>query len=367
MTVSRSPVFLPLSLAIGVTVVSGAFGVAHAACTTATPCVTTPEALGSTVDGVSLNGTIAVGRYFNGSATHAYRWNSGGGGILDLGTLGGTLSQASAVSADGSVIVGLSKDAANRDRAFIWTSGGGMVDLGTLGGTQANAYDVSADGSVVVGFSGIGQEIHAFRWTGGTMQDLGTFAGGRYATARGVSGDGQVVVGNSELADLSTYHAFRWTSAGGMVDLGTLGGPFSEASDANFDGSVVVGSFQFSGAAMHAFRWTAAAGMTDLGTLAGGIDARAYAISADGSIIVGSATVNGLQSNHAFRWTAGSGMSDLNTLLANAGVNMSGILLTEARAISPDSQFIGGVGNFSGNSHGFLVRYFDREGGPLLA
>jgi probable HAF family extracellular repeat protein len=51
-----------------------------------------------------------------------------------LGTLGGNDSVAYGVSADGSVVVGWSYNAAGYPRAFRWTAAGGMQDLGTLGG-----------------------------------------------------------------------------------------------------------------------------------------------------------------------------------------------------------------------------------------
>jgi probable HAF family extracellular repeat protein len=72
--------------------------------------------------------------------------------MQNLGTLGGSESEAFGVSADGSVVVGWAYNAAGQTRAFRWTASGGMQDLGTLpGGSLSVAYGVSADGSVVVG------------------------------------------------------------------------------------------------------------------------------------------------------------------------------------------------------------------------
>ena len=54
---------------------------------------------------------------------------------LDLGTLGGSFSYATAVSASGQV-VGYSTTLGDvASHAFSWTEAGGMVDLGTLGGS----------------------------------------------------------------------------------------------------------------------------------------------------------------------------------------------------------------------------------------
>jgi probable HAF family extracellular repeat protein len=52
--------------------------------------------------------------------------------ITWLGTLPGyNRSEASGVSADGSVVVGWAYNAAWQDRAFRWTAAGGMQDLST--------------------------------------------------------------------------------------------------------------------------------------------------------------------------------------------------------------------------------------------
>lgn len=106
----------------------------------------------------------------------------------------------------------------------------------------------------------------------------------------------------------------------------------------------------------HAYRWEGGA-KEDLGTL-GGTDSYAFALSEDGSIIVGGSHVAG-DTQHAFRWTAATGMQDLNTLLTDAGVDMSGITLTFGRYLSADAQFIAGAANVSGEAHAFVVRYYD--------
>ena len=74
------------------------------------------------------------------------------------------------------------------------------------------------------------------------------------------------------------------------------------------DGSVVVGATDLppNGPITvpgHAFRWTQAGGMQDLGSLGAGLGSGATAVSADGSVVVGIATVSG-GGTHAFRWTS---------------------------------------------------------------
>jgi probable HAF family extracellular repeat protein len=140
--------------------------------------------------------------------------------LIWLGTLGGSGSAATGISADGSVVVGWARNAAGQWRAFRWTPAGGMQDLGTLGGGSSAAKGVSADGSVVVGWAtNAAGQARAFRWTAARgMQDLGTLPGGDESWASGVSADGSVVVGGGG-EDIWQLYVFRWTASGGMKDL----------------------------------------------------------------------------------------------------------------------------------------------------
>jgi probable HAF family extracellular repeat protein len=133
-----------------------------------------------------------------------------------LGTLGGNQSEASGVSADGSVVVGWAENAAGQGRAFRWTAAEGMQDLGTLGGRQSYAYAVSADGAVVVGWAEKAVwQGRAFRWTAsGGMEDLNTtYAslltnGSELVWARAISPDGRYIVGWGYNATTRRYEAF---------------------------------------------------------------------------------------------------------------------------------------------------------------
>jgi probable HAF family extracellular repeat protein len=164
-----------------------------------------------------LSGTarapVAVGAAIKGSnafgpAFHAFRWTPAGG-LQDLGVTTGTESFATAISADGLVIVGEARDASGFWRAFRWTASTGMVDIGTLGGPESAAFAANKDGAVIVGASltsGSTGSRHCFVWTAKTgMQDLKTAlqaAGVHTAdkwvsleTVDGISADGTVIVG----------------------------------------------------------------------------------------------------------------------------------------------------------------------------
>ncbi|MEK1940130.1 MAG: hypothetical protein AAAB16_07110 [Pseudomonas sp.] len=117
--------------------------------------------------GVNGDGSVVVGT----SGSYAFRWTAAGG-MADLGSLGG-MSAANAVSADGAVVVGYSTLADGTDRAFRWTAGTGMTSLGLLnGGTYSEASAISDDGSVIVGRADNGAGERAVIWKDLVLQDL---------------------------------------------------------------------------------------------------------------------------------------------------------------------------------------------------
>jgi uncharacterized membrane protein len=156
-----------------------------------------------------------------------------------------------------------------------------FTDLGAYpGSSQTIARGVSAGGAVVVGqsFGPVGSV--PWRWTRATgMQSLGWTG---YAFA--VSDDGAVAVGVRSFPD----EAVRWDAGGGVQWLGYLSAAHNSASAwaVSADGSVVVGR-SGGGGLFGAFRWTRAGGMQALGTLPGLTSSWASGVSADGSVVVG--------------------------------------------------------------------------------
>jgi probable HAF family extracellular repeat protein len=286
--------------------------------------------------------------------------------LTPLGDLpgGDFASDARGVSGDGSVVVGFSSSENSQNsplgyEAFRWTASGGMVGLSGPSGTpvESAAAGVSADGSVVVGLSSSENAPNndalreALRWTAGSgMVGLGDLPGGNFhSDARGVSADGSVVVGYSH----STLgnQAFRWTSDGGMVGLG--GGI---ASGVSSDGSVIVGQ-RDSASGLEAFRWTSSGGMVGLGVLPGDDYSGANGVSADGSVIVGYGGT-ALGYDEAFRWTSGGGMERLWDVLVANGVNPAAAGWTNlalATGVSADGNTIVGTGFRNGNTEAFVA------------
>jgi probable HAF family extracellular repeat protein len=183
-----------------------------------------------------------------------------------------------------------------------------------------------------------------YRWTPATGQaPLGLNVGTNgYVSA--ITDDGAVIAGFHRNA-LNQTMAFRWTAATGFTDLGDLPGgtTYSQAFAMSADGNVIVGSSgsAASGTRDEAFRWTPATGIQPLGDLPGGnYTSTAHAISADGSVIVGYS--NQTLGYEAFRYTQATGMVGL-------GDFPGGYFNSQAYAISSDGSVIAGYSSDSLN------------------
>lgn len=105
---------------------------------------------------VSADGSIVVGyNITNTGSMRAFRWTQATG-MLDL-TAGVAEMQATGISADGTTVVGRhdAYGAGVAYDAFVWTAAGGVVNLSTLGAAPgvdvASASAVNANGTLVVG------------------------------------------------------------------------------------------------------------------------------------------------------------------------------------------------------------------------
>ena len=163
-------------------------------------------------DGLTVVGATASAH----SNQEAFRWRAETGMVV-LGFFPGEgISTAVDTSADGTVVVGhgsrhIAGYTSTFTEAFVWTEEGGMVGLGTLADppTQvllSEAKGVSADGTVVIGltYTTAGERV-PFVWdaTHGmrSLEDVFVnesgfdLSGCTLKAAMGISGDGQVIVG----------------------------------------------------------------------------------------------------------------------------------------------------------------------------
>lgn len=143
---------------------------------------------------------------------------------------------------------------------------------------------------------------------------------------------------------------------GSTTCLGGAGGGFnSNAHGVSGDGSIVVG-YGSSAAGQEAFRWAPDTGMVGLGDLDGGeFRSVAYGASDDGNVIVGYSRSSSGQ--EAFVWDPAHGMRSLRDILVNdCGLDLDDwTTLPFAYAISGDGTRIVGYGIHNGNTEGFLA------------
>lgn len=164
------------------------------------------------------------------------------------------------ISADGSVVVGVIAEGTS---AFRWTQAEGFQNLG--GDTYRAS--VSRDGRTVVAAARDTQGIKsAAIWQGGrNWRTLGGIPGGvpdeatkDLSSGLAVSGDGSIIVGHANVPN-HRGHAFRWDATNGMVDLGVLSGISSSAFAISADGKVIVGwdedTAPFPSAGRHGVVW----------------------------------------------------------------------------------------------------------------
>ncbi len=333
--------------------------------------------------GVSADGATAVGSSLMsggiGGISAPFAWTQPSG-MYDVYGNGAASSTAAAASASGSAIVGWADFGAFSPlgvQAFI-NNGNGVQLLGDFasnpnGVPRSFARAVNADGNVLVGdgLSSHGTEAFIYRVSIGERTGLGALSPTNFSSwAYGVSGKGSIVVGASYSA-ANELQAFRWTSAGGMVGLGFLASPttlarWSRAEAISADGSTIIGECRSNNSqnGLEAFRWTQAGGMVGLGDLSGGsFQSFAYACSADGSVIVGMATIDGPvgpfgggSAPRAFIWDQQHGIRDLQDLLLTEGAPIAGWKLTEARGLSADGRTIVGTGTDpNGNTQAWIA------------
>ncbi|MDB5933279.1 MAG: hypothetical protein JWQ01_623 [Massilia sp.] len=313
-----------------------------------------------TADG-KVAGTLGTG---DGSR-HAFLYD--GKKMIDLGTMGGTGSEAHAINQRGQVVG--RAFGPGWSRAFLYD--GTMHDLGNFGGADALAADINESGQVTGYATSADGVRHAFLYRDGLLKQLQTPGTGSVGWV--VNGGGQVagdfdsnnhaqlalldeacgcvrLLGTLGGAESLVYglndagqvigvsdtgagqrHAFLFRD-GAMKDLGTLGGAGSFAAAVN-EAGLVVGDADTAAGDAHAFLYDGTS-LKDLGTL-GGAASRADSVNGVGQVVGFARTSRG--EPRAFSWTAAEGMVDLNTRIPAAPRDL---VLSGAGAVSDSGDIV---------------------------
>jgi probable HAF family extracellular repeat protein len=266
-------------------------------------------------------------------------------------------SHGTAVSSDGSVVAG-NADAWESFHGVIvsaslrWTAQTGWQQLPIVG--YGGPFAISFDGSTIAGSADLlGLPIMQSAWViRGVSNPVSApvYAGG----FKGISGDGLTAVGWANIQFTDPVDPIAWTQASGVRSLGHIpGATAGYATAANADGAVIVG---YDGGSLgQAFIWTASQGIRGLGFLPGAAStahSRAYGVSADGRAVVGLSTNSG-GSEQGFLWRAEYGMVPFNLL--------DGYVSGAARAVSADGSVV--VGSVADAVNHSIAYYWDRARG----
>jgi len=325
---------------------------------------------------VSGDGTIVVGRSVStDNHTLAFRWVDTLGIMALDPTIEDTgihaFNEASAISFDGTTIVGSTLLGGNGRQPMSWTASGGLKGRGLYTNIDPNKYQdgratgVSSDGSKMVGLITVEVPDPGYyqatpfsaNLPGGPMNLLPAGDTTSFAWAWDVSGDGSVIVGGysatPDPGNLDPIEAARWVN-GSRTNIGSLGAGYQNVAHVISNNGHYIAGLSNDGTTVRVFRWSQAGGMDSIGTvpyLSEGPTIRG--ISGNGRVVVGT---DGIPS-HPFIWMEGDSMRNLQDFLANElGVDLGGWTLTAGMGLSDDGSVVVGYGkNDSGYTEGWVA------------
>ncbi len=306
---------------------------------------------------VSNNG-VAVGNVAN---SYQVMWTEGGGSInIGEPTTGEFISGWTNVTSNGLLISGsMTNPASGFDEmgqynvaSGTWSFMGGLV--GGSGTELSSAWGMSSDGQTIVGLGwGTGGEAHAVKWSQATgLVDLGSTVKERSSRANSVTDDGTVIVGWQD-NDYGDRQGVYWKNGTQVAITDENGNATGEAVAITPDAQTIVG-FTLD----NPFIWKATGEYTTITHPDPDFSGAAAAITDDGKTVVGyfrpwnGSAVLG----EGFIYTEESGRVNLNEYVASLGLDDLGITFALPLGISPNGQYIVGIGRTDDDLRGFVIK-----------
>jgi probable HAF family extracellular repeat protein len=298
--------------------------------------------------GVNERGLVVGEAETTGGRLHAFAWEDGQG-MKDLGDLGGRVSRAYGVN-DAGAVVGEAEDTNGASRAFRWSAEGGMTALEVPESIQSYAYAINGQG-IVAGAAEFKDGRAAVLWSNGVGEALGGMSG-RDSEAHGVN-DGDAVAGSMEVpmseAPVSRGFVFYGrSSATDVTAIEPLRTNGNSAALALNNLGQITGSCETEDGKSQVMLYEPVRGVRVLDTRKNAVSA-GYGISDNGAV-VGVMLSAEADDDHAFLWKDGE-MYDLNELIDPDG----DWIVLEARDVN-EAGWIVGHGLLDGRERACLLR-----------
>lgn len=322
---------------------------------------------GSTSQAFALNNSgqvVGLSDITGNNYSHAVLFSGSGSNNIDLDVVGinPTVGEARGINDPGQIIGWAQPLSGGRVEAILYglSSKTNLGDLCDSSPTASAAQAINNSGTII----GFADDCYftpqgcRFSGAGTNNISLGGLGGGLSGVAYAINASGQTV-GYCDRSDNGLRHATLFNGVNNF-DLGTLSGTASSLAYGINNAGQIVGTCTVSnGSAFHAtlFSGTGSNNL-DLGTL-GGMNSHAYAINNHGEIVGNSyPATNNNSVYHAFIYKNGI-MSDINGLvLTNSG--FSNIRFADGGGQLPgrvinDAGQIAAIGEISGRTHAVLL------------
>ncbi|HJQ12693.1 MAG TPA: hypothetical protein VJ840_16815 [Gemmatimonadaceae bacterium] len=238
---------------------------------------------------------------------------------VDLGTLGGASSYATAINGT-NVVVGWSETGAGTVHGFRWTAGTGMLDLGALPGHQSSQALAILDArnpadAEILGVSGDGTRWTPVIWSrSGSVKVLPVPSSPSPGFPTDINRRGDVVGWD---APGGFQHGWVWSATDGKYDLSAnlQGGSSEGTASAITSSGLVLLTVRTSGCARtqecwRTFLWSKATGYQSLGVPGAATDANVTGLGVnEAGSVVGWTTIDAGSGIVPYRWTTGAGFS----------------------------------------------------------